>query len=91
MGDKYSQTPYGDFWTDSGRNFVVPKNNQTNPSAIKVYKRNYRILIMHRLPSILLNMQTLNPNFSLPSILQFEIPIVERVVGIGEENYRLKI
>ena len=28
MGDKYSQTPYGDFWTDSGTNFLLLKNNK---------------------------------------------------------------
>ena len=35
MGDKYSQTPYSDFWTDYGTNFCLEQENTTNHGNVQ--------------------------------------------------------
>ena len=54
MGDKYSQRPYGDFWTRSGTNFfAVDKNSQTHGNVrrpkkhvfVRVVLRNARFTV----------------------------------------------
>ena len=39
MGGSYSQTPYGDFWTDSGKHFVHAKRHKSwkRPGADKPF------------------------------------------------------
>ena len=39
MGDKCSQTPYGDFWTDSGTHiFLMQKQNNKTTQLVTTYR-----------------------------------------------------
>ena len=39
MNGNYSQTPYGDFWTDSGTSFLFPESGQTRGNVQEPEKR----------------------------------------------------